>query len=359
MKKEENASVPLKKILLISLIIISLTGISVKASNSKLNTVKIILSNNYEMSVITNKTKVSEILKDNHIILKEDEKSSPSIDDELSENNTIRIAKEDVELEISEEITNDITVEEILNQNYNSIIEKVITIQEEIPFETITKDVSNGGTKKNKVIQNGKNGLKEVTYKIKYQNDVEIEKKELSSKIIKEPVNKIIQVQTQKVTSRSSVSRTDSSSNTKNNSASDTKTANTSSNSTSSVTYNNGKWSYSASELDLLCAITAQECSSSYEGALAVITTACNRAVSSKWRSRGTDPLSQYKAKNQFCYSIDNHWRRRLNGNYSSVVKQAVLDALNGKRNHNYLSFRAAGTAKGKNIGGNVYFNPM
>ena len=36
-----------------------------------------------------------------------------------------------------------------------------------------------------------------------------------------------------------------------------------------------------------------------------------------------------------------------------------IIDALNGKRNHNYLSFRAAGCASGVNIGGNVYFNAM
>ena len=39
--------------------------------------------------------------------------------------------------------------------------------------------------------------------------------------------------------------------------------------------------------------------------------------------------------------------------------KQAVLDALNGKRNHSYLSFRAAGYASGEMIGGNVYFNSL
>ena len=111
--------------------------------------------------------------------------------------------------------------------------------------------------------------------------------------------------------------------------------------------------------MDLLCAITAQECSSSYEGALAVITCACNRAESSRWAYNGKDPLSQYKAAGQFCYSIDTHWQKRLNGNYSSAVKQAVIDALNGKRNHNYLSFRSAGCATGVNIGGNVYFNAM
>ena len=94
-----------------------------------------------------------------------------------------------------------------------------------------------------------------------------------------------------------------------------------------------------------------------YEGALAVITTACNRAESSRWAKNGSDPLSQYKAPGQFCYSIDSYWKRRLNGNYSSVVAKAVTDALNGKRNHNYLSFRSAGYASGEYIGGNVYFN--
>ena len=114
-----------------------------------------------------------------------------------------------------------------------------------------------------------------------------------------------------------------------------------------------------SNRIDLLCAITAQEACSSYNAALAVITCAANRAESRRWRYNGTDPLSQYKARGQFCYSIDNHWRRRLNGNYPSYVKQAVIDALNGKRNHNYLSFRSSGYASGVNIGGNVYFNAM
>ena len=67
--------------------------------------------------------------------------------------------------------------------------------------ETITKDVSNGSSTVNKVIQAGKNGLKEVTYKVRYKGDTEVERIELSSKVIKEPVNKIVQIQT--VTARS------------------------------------------------------------------------------------------------------------------------------------------------------------
>ena len=50
---------------------------------------------------------------------------------------------------------------------------------------------------------------KEVTYKIKYQNEVEIERTVLSEVVITEPVNKIVQVQKKVETSRSaSVPRT-------------------------------------------------------------------------------------------------------------------------------------------------------
>ena len=338
MNKNDKASISLKKIVCISIILIFLLGIGVMAGNVKVNNVKIILSSGYEMSVLTTKTTVKDILDENHIILLEDEKVTPSYEEELSDNKTIVIAQKDevVVTDAISENSEDVTTEDVL-QNYSKIIEKIVTEKVEIPFETVRKDISTeSGSKVNQVIQTGKNGLKEVTYKVKYQNGKEIEKTEISSKIIKKPVNKIIQIKTkQQVTSRGS-----------------------STTSTAKVRYG-GKWSYSAAELDLLCAITAQECGRSYNGALAVITCAANRAESSKWKRNGSDPLSQYKARGQFCYSIDSHWKKRLNGNYPSHVKQAVIDALNGKRNHNYLSFRSAGYARGVNIGGNVYFNAM
>ena len=341
MNKNDKASISLKKIVCISIVLIFLLGIGVMAGNVKVNNVKIILSSGYEMNVLTTKTTIKDILDENHIILLEDEKVTPSYDEEFSDNKTIVITKSDetVVEEAEAENSSNVTTEDVL-QNYSKIVEKIVTEEVEIPFETVKKDVSTeSGSKVNRVVQTGKNGLKEVTYKVKYQNEKEIEKTEISSKIIRKPVNKIIEIRTkQQVTSRGS--------------------STTSSSSTTKVRYG-GKWSYSAAELDLLCAITAQECGRSYNGALAVITCAANRAESSKWRKNGSDPLSQYKARGQFCYSIDSHWKKRLNGNYPSHVKQAVIDALNGKRNHNYLSFRSAGYARGVNIGGNVYFNAM
>jgi len=62
----------------------------------------------------------------------------------------------------------------------------------------------------NKVLQQGKNGLKEVTYKVKYQNDVEISKTVISEVIVRNPVNKIVQVQKVQ-TSRAATPRTNAS----------------------------------------------------------------------------------------------------------------------------------------------------
>lgn len=334
MRKDEKASISIMKIICVSIILILMSGIGVMAVNTDVNDIKITLYNGYEMTVLTSKSKVSEILEENQIILGENQKTIPDMNSEVKPGDNIKITSMDYNevqvAKISEEGINT-SIDQLLN-SYAPITEKIVVEQVTIPYETITKKTNDlTGKTEDKVLQQGKDGIKEVTYKVKYQNEKEIEKTVISEVVKQEPVNKIVQVQ-KKETSRGATSgRT-------------------------SVTYSGGKWQYSAADFDLLCAITAQECSSSYEGSLAVITTACNRAQSAKWRKNGADPLSQYKAKGQFCYSIDNHWRKRLNGNYSASVKQAVTDALNGKRNHNYLSFRAAGRHSGQLIGGNVYF---
>ncbi len=327
MKKEEKASISIMKIICISIILVLISGIGVMAVNNQLSDVKIVLQNGYEMTALTSKKKVSEILEENNIILEENQKTVPDMESEVEAGQSIKITdKSYQEIKIAEISDQGVetTLEKLL-ENYAPITEKIVVEQVAIPFETITKDAAGGAEERtNKVIQEGKEGLKEITYKIKYQNDIEIEKTVISEVVVKEPVNKIVQIQ---------------------------KTVTTRSSSGPRVSYSGGKWSYNASEFDLLCAITAQESSSSYAGSLAVITTACNRA-----EARGTDPLTEYKRKGQFCYSIDSYWKRRLNGNYASFVSKAVTDALNGARNHNYRSFRAAGTHSGVNIGGNVYF---
>lgn len=208
MSKEKHTGVAYRKVIAVSIVFVIILGISVIAGNVKLNNVKIRFANNHEITVLTSKTKVSEILEENHIMLSSDEIVIPSLEEEITDKNTIVITLEGKEptkiAEISEEELNN-NIDEIA-ESYSNITEEIITVQEEIPYETITKDVSSGDEGENKVLQEGHNGIREVTYKVKYKDDVEIERIELSSKVIEEPVNKIVQVQT-KATSRSQTVR--------------------------------------------------------------------------------------------------------------------------------------------------------
>lgn len=205
MKKQEKASLSIMKIIAISIILILISGIGVMAVNTNLNDIKIILQNGYEMTALTSKTKVSEILEENNIILEENQKTIPDLDSEITAGESIKITDksyQEVQIaKISEE-----GVETSLNQlleNYAPITEKIIVEQVAIPYETVTKNATEAtGSTTNKVIQQGQDGLKEVTYKVKYQNEVEIERTVLSEVVIKEAVNKIVQVQ-KTTTSRS------------------------------------------------------------------------------------------------------------------------------------------------------------
>ena len=82
MKNDDKASISLKKIICISILFVFIMTAAVVAGNVKLNNVKIILASGYEMNVLTSKTKIADILDDNHIILLEDEKVSPDLESE-------------------------------------------------------------------------------------------------------------------------------------------------------------------------------------------------------------------------------------------------------------------------------------
>ena len=118
---------------------------------------------------------------------------------------------------------------------------------------------------------------------------------------------------------------------------------------------------YSTSDLQLIWAIVAQEDNGSYEGALAVISSAMNRTESPTWSYLGNTAMKQLCAPGQYCYSNDHYWEARLGGNVPEYVKQAVNDCLKkGIRNHSFTSFRSTkGKTTGPNavqIGGNWFF---
>lgn len=208
MKNNELASVTIKKIVLISIVFIMILGASVLAGTAKVNDVKIKFPTNYEITALTTKTCVKDILEENHIILEEDETVTPGLEENIDNSYIIVISKKGNEpVKKAKNVNTVVSSEEIIKQ-YENITEKIITVIEEIPFETITKDVSNGsGDKTNRVVQYGRNGKKQIVYKVTYKDNEEISREELSSEVIKKPVNKIVEVQTRTVTSRSSYIR--------------------------------------------------------------------------------------------------------------------------------------------------------
>ena len=218
---DEKASISLKRILGICLIFLFISGICVFAANKQVKNVKITLSNGCEMNVVTSKTKVADILDEKHIILLPEEKVTPDENTTIGANGEIIISEKTAQEEVAELVSNETenaTAEEekttelsmdMIAQAYNPITEKTIVEVQSIPFETVTKNVANGASEtKDQVLQEGKEGKKEVTYKVKYQNDIEIERTEVSSVVLEEPVDKIIQVRAKQTTSRSSSGRT-------------------------------------------------------------------------------------------------------------------------------------------------------
>ena len=211
MKKDDKASISLRKVISISIILLFIMEIGVMAASSKLNSVKIILSDGYEMDVLTSKTKISEILDENHIILLPNEKVIPGSEEEISDNKTIKITKNasTSETQNTEVVSEELSMDKVLS-NYNSVTEKIIKEQATIAYETETKDLSTGdGQKEEKVVQNGVDGTKEVTYKVKYLNGQETEKVQIAENVIQNPVNCVKEIRNKKVatvTSRSSSS---------------------------------------------------------------------------------------------------------------------------------------------------------
>lgn len=205
MIKSEQASLSVTRIAIITIITIFALSVGVLAASSDVRNVKIVLSDNCEIEVLTTKTVVSDILEENHIVVLPEESVVPNLDSEITDNSSkivITGVTQDVSAvtELAEE-SEEIHLDQLLS-TYNTIVEKIEVVEEEIPYETITKDTSNSSSTTTKVLQDGVNGLKNVTYKVKYQNDIEIERTLIKEEIVKEAVNKIIQVSN--VTTRNS-----------------------------------------------------------------------------------------------------------------------------------------------------------
>ena len=118
---------------------------------------------------------------------------------------------------------------------------------------------------------------------------------------------------------------------------------------------------YTDEQLELIWAVVAEADDTSYDGALAVISSVMNRA-DVNYGGFGTNAYDQLTARGQYACSPEVEdplfYQRRLGGNVPDFVKQAISDCLtNGIRNNDYTSFRSGPTVGGSaQIGANWYF---
>jgi len=112
---------------------------------------------------------VGEVVGEAGIILSHLDKIKPAKNSYLEKNSEIKITR----IEIEE-----------------------VDIKESIKFKIIEKENSDLKWRKKKVKQEGRNGIKEVKYKITYKNGKEVSRVKLSSNVKEESVSKIISIGT-------------------------------------------------------------------------------------------------------------------------------------------------------------------
>ena len=214
MIKNRNASFSVLRIILTSIVLIFCLSLGVMAFNLQVKDVKIILDNGYEINVTTMKNTVLEVLEENQIDILTNEIVTPNVDTVIERQAIIKISKTTDEIKEEKQDDDIISslnskIQEEISANYKNIVEKIVTEIEEIPFETIIKDVSAEAVVDvgDKILVQGVNGQKEVTYKIKYILDKEISREKISETILQEKVDQVIQ-KASKVSSRSGTART-------------------------------------------------------------------------------------------------------------------------------------------------------
>lgn len=207
---DESSSMRIiRRVLAVFILVIAILVAGVYATRNDLNYITICFADDTKISVVTSKINIAEILEENNIELLPDEQVSPGLDSVIDASKTIEISKISEKPVVVAEEEIDVTTEQIL-EKYVTIREAIVIEQVEIPFETVTKDVSESGTETtDKVLQEGENGLKEIKYKVRYEDDVEVNRTVLEETVIKEPVDKIIQIST-KIVSRSNSYRVSS-----------------------------------------------------------------------------------------------------------------------------------------------------
>lgn len=218
------------------------TGAVYDATAKKITLCEINVYENSEnvTSIKTRQQTVDAFISENNLIIGEYDNLSVLTSDSLYDEMEIRIRRGKPVTIITSEgekkgSTTKLTVEEaavengiILNDNdeivpdrkaqvtdnmvitITSVSAEDITVEENVPFETITQNDDNLYKGDKKVITEGQAGLKDVVYRVTYRNGVETAREWVSENVKTAPTNKVVasgtkqrEVEVKEITSRS------------------------------------------------------------------------------------------------------------------------------------------------------------
>ena len=119
-----------------------------------------------EKNILTTETNVKNLIDSLDIRLKQEDKIEPRLEDPIREGQVVRITR----------------------------ISREIAVQtQELPFQTISKSNNNLEKGKTKKIQEGKKGLKETKFEILYEDGIEVGREIIEENIVENAVNEIIE----------------------------------------------------------------------------------------------------------------------------------------------------------------------
>lgn len=175
-----------------------------------------------KMDIVTYKSMVGSILKDNNINLGSKDKIEPALDAKIHDKDIIRIKRavniqidadgKTFEIQSAEENVGSMLSAEGISLNeldrvrpdkdtrlsdgmHVEVIRvetKTITESQPIKFAEVIRKDSKLSNTKSKIVQEGKDGEKKITYNVTYENGKEVRREKVSESIINNPVDRIV-----------------------------------------------------------------------------------------------------------------------------------------------------------------------
>ena len=165
-KKGNYMYTAFKKTAILLAMLLVILGISSFATKYNFVETEISFENGVKIDLTTSKNINSEtVLKENNISVLEHEKVEEKFQDSKR---IIRIISDNSKTNVvtSFTVSENSNIQELINNKmYNNLTEKIEVVEIEIPFNTITRQISNSKDSHSQVVQEGKNGIKIIKYR--------------------------------------------------------------------------------------------------------------------------------------------------------------------------------------------------